>query len=629
MSNKYTLKNKEGDTMSTARSDFERFVRWLYQSEKMIQPNVRKLANLILANFDLIADTSRYRSQRSVYLSNLIRQELITTEDIEPLVVPDVRERGWPWRRLKHLTLGPFRGFRNPEPFDLSKQITLFYGPNGSGKTSLCEGLEYSLLGDVEEAGAKRIAASTYLNNIHENRFESPTLIALSPDGQDINIDANPENYRFCFIERNRIDAFSRIAAKPNGQRAELIATLFGMEQFSDFVNHFNESIDSQLTLSAVKEATLDTLRTRLITDQNLVESASILFENLILEENAIARDYEEGLTYVDLKRLIGSEEDQGRLYELNTFLEAIPSSVIGLTTQNFIHSFEVVHQCMEALEIINKDLKEKQKGISFQSLYTAILELQNFEGDHCPACDTLLNEVKQDPFDKAKEGLEQLKDLASLQEKQQVEQRKLSLFSQHLRQKLEKISSFLVSKSKNVPLVSEYLNSLHEEPEGYWWLEIYPADENARFENTLFNHLFDIVEEIAEQDQLSLKMESERKPHIVERQKLLDAQLRVQAQDIKRQQLISNLEAAKRRIEVFDEENAELIELVAQESIDIQNDTLFKAVYDEFLEELKIYRAQLPAQLISGLSAIAKELYNSFNRNDRDEDKLSDLFLP
>ena len=42
------------------------------------------------------------------------------------------------------LTVGPFRGFRNPESYDLTKRLILFYGPNGSGKTSLCEALEYA-----------------------------------------------------------------------------------------------------------------------------------------------------------------------------------------------------------------------------------------------------------------------------------------------------------------------------------------------------------------------------------------------------------------------------------------------------------------------------------------------------
>ncbi|WP_339490400.1 AAA family ATPase [Pseudomonas rhizophila] len=52
---------------------------------------------------------------------------------------------------------GPFRGFHNPESFDLIKRLVLFYGPNGSGKTSLCEDFEYAPLGAVDEGAQKRI----------------------------------------------------------------------------------------------------------------------------------------------------------------------------------------------------------------------------------------------------------------------------------------------------------------------------------------------------------------------------------------------------------------------------------------------------------------------------------------
>ena len=131
--------------MASARQDFERFVGWLYQPEKQVPADVRRLAVLVSAKFDELAGTSRQRSQRSIYLVDLIRQEFERTADVAPVAAAQADLGTWPWTKLRHLTLGPFRGFRTPEPFDLTKQIILFYGPNGSGKTSLCEGLEYAL----------------------------------------------------------------------------------------------------------------------------------------------------------------------------------------------------------------------------------------------------------------------------------------------------------------------------------------------------------------------------------------------------------------------------------------------------------------------------------------------------
>jgi hypothetical protein len=59
--------------MASAKQDFERFVRWLYQPGKQVPVDVRRLALLSLANFDALAETSWQRSQRSSYLVELIR----------------------------------------------------------------------------------------------------------------------------------------------------------------------------------------------------------------------------------------------------------------------------------------------------------------------------------------------------------------------------------------------------------------------------------------------------------------------------------------------------------------------------------------------------------------------------
>ena len=188
---------------------------WLHQPENLAHADVRRLANLILANFDGVARTTRNRSQRSIYLVEQVHRAWAEAQEGLPDIQPIAVEGAWPWQRLRHLTLGPFRGFRTPEPFDLQKRIILFYGPNGSGKTSFCEGLEYALLGSVEEADTKRIEPRVYLANTHAARFAAPVLLATSHQNREMPVAASIDTFRFCFIEKNRIDAFSRIAARP------------------------------------------------------------------------------------------------------------------------------------------------------------------------------------------------------------------------------------------------------------------------------------------------------------------------------------------------------------------------------------------------------------------------------
>lgn len=61
-----------GNDMASAKQYFERFIARLHQPEREIPSNVRRLANLALANFDALAQTSRHRSQRSAYLARLV-----------------------------------------------------------------------------------------------------------------------------------------------------------------------------------------------------------------------------------------------------------------------------------------------------------------------------------------------------------------------------------------------------------------------------------------------------------------------------------------------------------------------------------------------------------------------------
>jgi recombinational DNA repair ATPase RecF len=622
--------------MASSKRDFERFVAWLHQPENQAPPDVRRLANLALAHFDELALTSRQHNQRSVCLVRHARRFLAQTPDGPPDIQAVAADGAWPWRRLRHLTLGPFRGFRTPEPFDLQKRIILFYGPNGSGKTSFCEGLEYSLLGAVEEADTKRIDARTYLVNVHANRFEEPALRATDHQNREVPVTASADTYRFCFIEKNRIEAFSRIAARPSAQRTELIATLFGMEKFNEFVNHFNESIDQQLVLTRTKQLALTSLRNALAADQATVKGEAQALLNLTNEEAALALTHSEGMTYAGLKALIGAAEAPGRLQELEGILNAVPHAAIGLTRQGLLDGFEAARKGYEERGGIIDKLQARSSQVSFKDLYTAVLALQATEGDHCPACDTPLAgqlHVAVNPYTKATEGLAQLKELDELQEERDTVQDEVATASRELRRHLATLTTFVAAQEEQETPVGRYLAGLAAEPSGDWWTMIYPAQPaqvaNAAANAVTLDQILAAADRVAAQDAASLLARQERQHNIADRDRLNEFRLSVQAQDLKRQQLVDGVVAARGRIGAFDTANAELIGEVAQETLDIARDTPIKAAYDRFLAMLRNYRNQLPGTLMVGLNDAAMNLYNEFNRNDVEHDKLAALYLP
>lgn len=614
--------------MASSKRDFERFVAWLHLPATQAQSDVRRFANLALANFDGLAHTVRQHSQRSTYLVNHARRALAHIPDDLPDIQVVAADGTWPWQRLRNMTIGPFRGFRTPEYFDLQKRVVLFYGPNGSGKTSFCEGLEYGLLGSVEEAETKRIDGRTYLANLHARCFEPPALRATDHQNREVAVAANPDTFRFCFIEKNRIDAFSRIAAKPPAQRTELIATLFGMDKFNEFVGHFNESIDQQLILTATKQIALAEKRNALATDQAVVNGEVEALQDLVTEEAALAITHSAGMTYTGLKAFIGTADAPGRLQQLEDILNAVPPAAIGLSRKGLMNAFETLHAVQEKLTGISAKLAARSSLVSFKDLYTAVLALQATEGDLCPACDTPLVQTKLNPFEKATTGLLQLKELSELQEERKTAQENVSNASRELRQQLASLAQFITDHDEQETLMGRYLANL----EADWWTVVYPArapQEGAPADAVTLEQILVVADRVESQDAASLLARQERQRNITERDELIAFQLRVQAQDSKRQQIVDGLAAAKRRIAAFDVDNATLIRDVAQEALDIARDTPIKAAYDRFLVLLRSFRNQLPGTLMAGLNDAAMTLYNEFNRNDLEPDKLAALHLP
>lgn len=86
------------------------------------------------------------------------------------------------------------------------------------------------------------------------------------------------------------------------------------MDQFNEFVSHFNESIDGQLVLRGEKQADLAARRKALENDQDAINGEVAALERLEAEEAALAQQYAVGITYEGLKQLIGTAEAPGRL---------------------------------------------------------------------------------------------------------------------------------------------------------------------------------------------------------------------------------------------------------------------------------------------------------------------------
>ncbi len=514
--------------MTSALQDFQQFVQWLHRPDSGASEDARRFANLVSENFPAVAASSRQRSQRSVVLSELARLSLPATSPAEPVPQAAEARAGWAFRKLHHLTVGPFRGFRHPEPFELQKRIVMFYGPNGSGKTSLCEALEFALLGAVDEGDIKRIAADRYLSNSHEGRFERPVLLATDFEGRQVPVMADADAYRFCFVEKNRIDAFSRIAAKPAGQKTELIAALFGMDQFNDFVGHFNDSMEGQLTLVAVRNQELVAKQATLNQDNATVaDEGAALIRHAQAEQNH-ANAYSQGMSYAQLLAAIGSAEYPGRLQELEQAINQPAPAIFGVSAAALINAYTAAETAQRALNDLEGQLAQRSNDISFQDLYTAVLGLQQVVGDHCPACDTPLAgdyRALHNPYQKANDGLAGLRELAELQARQRTAIAARNAASEALRMFLATFAQ-RVGATIHSPLpVQRYLADPGFDVQHAWWVGSFQPDETGK---SLAQRAVDWATELEARDVASRVILDDRQGLIDERDRLNQARIGV-----------------------------------------------------------------------------------------------------
>lgn len=609
--------------MSSAKRDFEQFIQWLHRQPRGIADDVKRLAHLVLANFDGVARTSTRQSQRAGLLADLCRRDLADSPTDIPEIAANAAAQDWAWTRLNRLRVGPFRGFRQAEEFNLSRRITLMYGPNGSGKSSFCEALEYALLGSVDEAQATRLETDAYLANVHERRFVAPVLSATDARGEAVNLRPNQDAHRFLFVEKNRIDSFSRLASRAPAERSALIATLFGMDQFNDFVGNFNDSMDAKLKLLSVKQRQLMTARAGLAQDQQTLEREKQAITALDLEDAALAAELQPDLAFEAMQAYIGTEQAPGRLQELSALIDRVQPAMVNVTHADVTDQLAEAMEKQIALDAREEELRGKGDQISFQELYTAVSKLRKVDSAACPACDTPLAQVTRDPFAKAIDGLAQLRELAELQNARDAARTTRDAASTALRDVVDRLLRFEHAEMGGAAPARAPLQIQIASP---WWTTLQePVDGGS----TQFERLCAAADRAALRDAETRTATEERAQRIRERDKLQGLKERAVAQVSKRQQLALLVDAASARVAAFDEQNAALIEQAEAERIEIELDMRIGVAYDAFLPLLRQYRDGLPAQLMAGLNESAMALYNDFNRQDRDEDKLAALFLP
>lgn len=604
--------------MASIHSEYHRFMAHLAQ--RQVHDDVRRLAHLVLDHLQTLAEVGAARRARSTRLAPLAIAHLAQM----PVAYDGearMQETGPVLGRLQQLDVGPFRGFMRKETFDLSHDITLVYGANGTGKSSFCEALEVAMLGSISEAQAKRVDQRTYCNNVRLRRHVSPVLTAMAAD-QVQAVQPDEAEYRFCFIEKNRLDDFARIAARTPGDQRQLIATLFGVDQFSEFVRGFNPSLDQDLMLAGVQAEQLAQRRLHLANSEQTIAAYPQKIAALEVQEQALAQRMVPGATYqACVDWLLGTPQQQGRLPYVQAQLDANPPALHEVTEAGLRALLAEVYRVQGQWQASSAQLAARAGDVSYSRLYEAVLALAN-GATACPACGTELAAVAQDPFVRARTGLEQLAQLASLQQKETELRTQLS---EAVRVLWDEMRRVVVAAAAACPaeLHAAGLPLLPPAAAGNWlgaWVE---GDQRA------WVALLWIARTLEGFDAQARDVHAQRSALAQERDRLQQQRLEIERLRTIRTTADQDLSAALQTVAQFDEANSNLIEAVEAEVPVVAHHQRIKAAYDGFLPEIQAYLTALPGVLLQGLGEQARQLYNSFNRTDPPGDLLNALWLP
>lgn len=604
-------------------AEYLRFLQTL--NSTAVPTDIRKLANLVLTHLDELVPLGTQQGQRVKRMVELAQASWDTlNEEIQPLL-EQPEEQTLPVSQLKSMAVGPFRGFARQEAFDLASRFVLIYGPNGTGKSSFCEALEYGLLGNVAEAESNRFRDQRdYLKNAHVNHFTAPVIIGLNDRGDDVAIQANETLYRFCFVEKNRIDSFSRIAAQAPAKQTELISTLFGLDSFNEFVRNFTAEIDTRyIDLTGVKATELSTRRQGLAGTEQQISTYSAELQRLDAEEQVLANQYREGFTFRQMDmELNGYEQNIGTIQQLETELQQPQINKSNLTVAALRTLCSSIASSFSDLTTKQQVLTSASQQVSFKNLYDAIVQLQTSGAAQCPACKTPLNQVAINPYDHAQEELKNLQHLAGLQQAVQQQQKNIT-------QGLLALSQIVNTCLSLVPQRDVRYNFQlppGTQPDYEWWKL---PNERLQDNSTPLQH---IQAQVYQHEQADIAIDQSaliRATNQDELSRLRSFKDKITVLQTRRHTAEKGIIDSQQTITNFDTQNAQLIADVDAERTVVEKNQAIASGYQSLITRLNRYKERLPGQLIADLGETVVTLYNSFNRNDSQCDLLAKVNLP
>lgn len=608
-----------------SKYEFEKWVNTL-NTEALSEYEITMI-NCILDNYELISSCGTAGGVRAKNIGKIIAGQGNKTQ--KTLHISGITKNiNRTVSKILELQVEHFRGFGAQQEFKFDKQYTFFHGPNGSGKTSFCEALEYSLLGSIEEATTRSIPIEKYIVHAGEKKAIKPSLKCIYDDGVTDECVSDFEKYRFSFIEKNRINNFSHIGAANAKSQTERIAALFGLSEFQEFIKGFTAEIDKKyIKIESNKEELYSKESTRIEEMKKYLEEAKGVsdipkreLEKIIISmNNPKVIDAESAIQYLE-------DKDNGIIARLtkemkdNQVLLIDEKQILKLKSEcmTFIKAFERIEQA-------NADILSDVKSLNLKVLYDAVLNLDEKEKiESCPVCLTPLSKTKVNPFEYAREEINKFVKIEAA--KQTIEENvriivekyndiKRILDCKEIKEILHEINYVNFQKelllTNDVEELTLEVRNIKKEIEKGFAILVNEQSIDNRIK---------IHNEKAEK--INKKYEDELNNAKSVDKKLVELKAKIEASEQNEKKWKDDLEESLPKLQLLKTE-------IDEEKVEIDFNKNMVQAYRQIVKNLNEYIITLPIKMSENLSDKIKTYYNDINVGDADFEIIEDLRLP
>ena len=590
-------------------------------------------AKVSLDNFPKVEAAGTAAGRRGKLIAQLIEAAGDTAYSELNIAADAAKDEQGKIVRLSSIKVQNFRGFSTEHTLEFKNPYTFVYGPNGTGKSSLCEALEYGLLGSINEAEAKRIDVAAYIKNSITGKSNHPVLLGTSADGKlGVPVSADPKSYEFCFIEKNRIEGFARVSANTAATKQSRLASLFGLEEFNAFSTQFTDRFDNYLDCTGKKTRELADKEKQITGHKAILLQMPQKDKDIQAKRDALLLKYTTCKTLDEIKVYISGQDGNGGLTKTNnteigrlTNLKLVADPGIS----EILVDAKVLVELIQERRVAGQFLAAYKDQLSLGELYMAVLNNREKYEHNCPACESLIYQngqlaVPKDPYVNAEEKLKQfdvaLKKEARINEITEL----LKIRWIPLNTKIANLSPIAAAIGFAQAIEIDGLGDAGAAVKDTKTLE--PAMKLLLDHSELLN-AFKLA--ITTYNQQIEKSKTEIKK-LEDINSLLTKDLEeIVAVNTMAAANATTAAVANLAIEKFKTENEVLIKLVEQEKPVITRNMAYLVAYESFREKLLSYNSDLPVALAADLNDKTLKYYNAINKNDHPSDRLKSLTLP